>query len=191
MEQVPHAFGLSSRRPGPGELVLVLYGGPRWGFWRPPLLSERAGSSVCPSIHEVLGPPLYYPTPLKHPGRGWGIAFWDFCTGLLCGTAARRLLHIYEGPLGRTGNTTPSSSGVIPMGSKRFALQGTQSTRFSSSVHISTSIEANPTAVTGPVSCFWGSVWGSRSLDMVATPARASTLSPEEPIDAVEPGDAV
>jgi hypothetical protein len=24
------AFGLSSRRPGPGELILVLYGGPRW-----------------------------------------------------------------------------------------------------------------------------------------------------------------
>jgi hypothetical protein len=25
---------------GPGELMLVLYGGPRWSFWRPPLLSE-------------------------------------------------------------------------------------------------------------------------------------------------------
>jgi hypothetical protein len=30
----------------------------------------RAGSFVRPSIHEVLGPPLSYPTPLKHPGRG-------------------------------------------------------------------------------------------------------------------------
>jgi hypothetical protein len=138
-------------------------------------------SLARPSIHEVLGPPLSYPTPLKHPCRGASHS----------GLFVRRLLHIYEGPLGRTGNTTPSSSGVIPMGSKRFALQGTQSTRFSSSVHISTSIEANPTAVTGPVSCFWGSVWGSRSLDMVATPARVSTLSPAEPIDAVEPGDAV
>jgi hypothetical protein len=66
----PHAFGLSSQRPGPGELILVLYGGPRWSFWRPPLLSGGAGSFVCPSIHEVLGPPLSYPTPLKHPG-GW------------------------------------------------------------------------------------------------------------------------
>ena len=36
----------------------------------------------------------------------------------------RRLLHIYEGSLGRTGNTAPSSSDAIPMGSKRFALQG-------------------------------------------------------------------
>jgi hypothetical protein len=24
---------LSNRRPGPGELILVLYGGPRWSFW--------------------------------------------------------------------------------------------------------------------------------------------------------------
>jgi hypothetical protein len=29
----------------------------------------------------------------------WGIAFWAFCTGLLCGNP-RRLLHIDEGPLG-------------------------------------------------------------------------------------------
>ena len=28
-----------------------------------------AGSFVCPSIHEVLGPSLSYATPLKHPGR--------------------------------------------------------------------------------------------------------------------------
>jgi hypothetical protein len=57
-------------------------------------------------------------------GRSWGIAFWAFCTGLLCGTL-RRLLHIYEGPPRRIGNIAPtSSSDVIPMGSKRFALQG-------------------------------------------------------------------
>jgi hypothetical protein len=31
---------------------------------------------------------------------------------------------IYEGRLGRTGNTAPSSSDVITTGSKRFALQG-------------------------------------------------------------------
>jgi hypothetical protein len=51
------------------------------------------------------------------------IAFWAFCTGLLCGTL-RRLLHIGEGSLGGIGNTAPSSSDVIPMVSKRFALQG-------------------------------------------------------------------
>ena len=28
-----------------------------------------AGSFVCPSIHEVLGPSLSYATPFKHPGR--------------------------------------------------------------------------------------------------------------------------
>jgi hypothetical protein len=33
-------------------------------------------------------------------------------------------LHIGEGSLGGIGNTAPSSSDVIPMGSKRFALQG-------------------------------------------------------------------
>jgi hypothetical protein len=48
--EVPHAFGLSSRRPGPGELILVLYGGPRWSFWRPPLLSEPGVSFVPRSI---------------------------------------------------------------------------------------------------------------------------------------------
>jgi hypothetical protein len=53
----------------------------------------------------------------------WGIAFWAFCVRLLCGNV-RRLLHIYEGPLGGIGNTAPSSSDGIPMGSKRFALQG-------------------------------------------------------------------
>jgi hypothetical protein len=33
-------------------------------------------------------------------------------------------LHIYEGSIGRIGNIEPSSSDLIPMGSKRFALQG-------------------------------------------------------------------
>jgi hypothetical protein len=36
------------------------------------------------------------------------------------------LLHIDEGSLGGIGNTAPGSSEVIPMGSKRFALQGTE-----------------------------------------------------------------
>jgi hypothetical protein len=46
-----------------------------------------------------------------------------FLYRLLCGTL-RRLLHIDEESLGGIGNTAPSSSDVIPMGSKRFALQG-------------------------------------------------------------------
>jgi hypothetical protein len=53
----------------------------------------------------------------------WGIAFWAFCTRLICGTV-RRLFHIGEGSLGRIGNIAPSISDVIPMGSKWFALQG-------------------------------------------------------------------
>jgi hypothetical protein len=53
----------------------------------------------------------------------WGITFWAFCTGLLCGTP-RRLLHIGGESLGGIGSTSPSSSDVIPMGSKKFALQG-------------------------------------------------------------------
>ena len=48
--EVPYAFGLSSRRSGPGELILVLYGGSRWSFWRPPLLSEPGVSFVPRSI---------------------------------------------------------------------------------------------------------------------------------------------
>jgi hypothetical protein len=129
--EVPHAFGLwplnlSSRRPGPGELILVLYGGPRWSFWRPPLLSKPGVSFVPRSMRLLLGPPLSYPTPLKHPGRG-ALHSGLFDTRLLCGTP-RRLLHIYEGSLGRIGDIAPSSSDVIPIHgwahSKRFALQG-------------------------------------------------------------------
>jgi hypothetical protein len=59
---------------------------------------------------------------MKAP-RASSFLFWAFCAGLICGTA-RRLLHIYEGSLGRIGKTAPSSSDAIPMGSKRFALQG-------------------------------------------------------------------
>jgi hypothetical protein len=58
--------------------------------------------------------------------------------------------YLREGSLGGVDNTAPSSSDVIPMGSKRFALQGTEYA-FSSSVRISTFFEANPTAVTGAV----------------------------------------
>jgi hypothetical protein len=123
--EVPHAFGLSSRRPGPGELILVLYGGPRQVEFLATSFALGAGSFVCPSIHEVFGPSLSYflSHAIKAP-RAWGIAFWAFGTGRLCGTP-RGLLHIYEqGPIGGIGNTAPSSSDVIPMGSKRFALQG-------------------------------------------------------------------
>jgi hypothetical protein len=48
--KVARDFGLSSRRPGPGELILVLYGGPRWSFWRPPLLSGPGVSFVPRSM---------------------------------------------------------------------------------------------------------------------------------------------
>jgi hypothetical protein len=53
--EVPHAFGLSSRRPGPGELILVLVLymaalGARGGFWRPPLLSKPGVSFVPRSM---------------------------------------------------------------------------------------------------------------------------------------------
>ena len=122
--EVPRAFGLPIQRPGPGGLILVLYGGPRWSFWRPPLLSEPGVSFVvCPSIHEVLGPYLSYATPSKHPSRGAShsglfvrgccvVLYEDSCTS------------VSEGSLGGIGSTVPSSSDVIPMGSKRFALQG-------------------------------------------------------------------
>jgi hypothetical protein len=85
-----------------------------------------AGSFVCPSIHEVLGPSLSYATPSKHPSRGASHS------GFLCGadlwyctkTLAHRSRDIGEGSPGGIGNTAPSSSDVIPMGSKRSALQG-------------------------------------------------------------------
>jgi hypothetical protein len=34
------------------------------------LLCSRSWEFRLSLIHEVLGPPLSYPTPLKHPGRG-------------------------------------------------------------------------------------------------------------------------
>jgi hypothetical protein len=82
--------------------------------------SQEFRSSLDP--YKVFGPSLSYSTPLKRPGRGVSQPFWAFCAGLICGNV-RRLLHIYEGSLGRIGNNTaPSSSDVlIPMGSKRFA----------------------------------------------------------------------
>jgi hypothetical protein len=78
---------------------------------------------VRPSIHEVLGPSLSYPTPLKHHGRGAshsGLFVRGCCVVLYEDSFA----HIGEGSLGGIGNTSPSSFDVIPMGSKRFALQG-------------------------------------------------------------------
>jgi hypothetical protein len=86
-----------------------------------------ARSFVRPSIHKVLGPSLSYPTPSKHPGRGGSHSGLFVRTGLPCGTL-RRLSHIGEGPLGGIGNISPSSSDIIPMGSKRFALQGIEYT---------------------------------------------------------------
>jgi hypothetical protein len=58
----------------------------------------------------------------------WGIAVWAVCTRLICGTP-RGLLCIDEGPLGGIGTTAhiaPGSCDMMPMGSKRFALQGTE-----------------------------------------------------------------
>jgi hypothetical protein len=84
----------------------------------------EAGSFVCPSIHEVLGPPLSYATPLNHPGRGAshsGLFVWSCCVVLYENSC---ILRIYEGSIGRTGDIAPSTSDVIPTGSKRFALQG-------------------------------------------------------------------
>jgi hypothetical protein len=84
-----------------------------------------AGSSVCRSIHEVLGPSLSHAALLKHPSCGWGVAFWAFCTGLLAVWYSTKTLAHRRGVCrGGIGNTAPSSSDVIPMGSKRFALQG-------------------------------------------------------------------
>jgi hypothetical protein len=141
--EVPHAFGLSSRRPGPGELILVLYGGSRWSVWRPPLLSEP-GVSFVPRSIRFLGLLFFIPYAIKAPWP-WGIAFWAFCARLICCGTARRLLHIYEGSLGRIGNTAPSSSDVIPMGSKRFALQGVEYLRVSlAQTRISTLPQRSP-----------------------------------------------
>jgi hypothetical protein len=82
-----------------------------------------AGSFVRPSIPWGYWAFSFLSYAIKAPWS-WGIAFWAFCTGLICG-AVRRLLHIYEGSLGRIGNTAPSSSDVIPMSSNRFALRPT------------------------------------------------------------------
>ena len=119
--KVPRDFGLSSQRPGPGELILVLYGGPRWSFWRPPLLSEP-GVSFVPRSMRFSG--LFF-LMLRHSstlvvrhrilGFFYGAAVWY---------STKTLAHRCEGSLGGIGNTAPSSSDVIPMGSKRFAPQG-------------------------------------------------------------------
>jgi hypothetical protein len=125
------------------------------------LLSEPGVSFVHRSMRSS-GLLFHYATPKKHrTPQSWGIAFWAFCTGLLCGTL-RRLLHIGGGSLGGIGNTAPSSSDVIPMGSKRPALQGVEYAFLLLSSY-STFIEANRTAVTGLVSCFSWVVWGSGS----------------------------
>jgi hypothetical protein len=53
-----------------------------------------------------------------------GYRILGFLYGAAVWYSTKTLSYIYEGPLGRIGNTAPSSSDVIPMGSKRFALQG-------------------------------------------------------------------
>jgi hypothetical protein len=80
-----------------------------------------AGSFVCPSIHEVLGPPLSYPTPLKHPGRGASHSglFVRGCSVVLYEDSC---ISTRGHSFVRIGNTAPSISDVIPMGTKRFAL---------------------------------------------------------------------
>jgi hypothetical protein len=74
-------------------------------------------------MHEVLGPPLSYPTPLKHSGRGAshsGLFVRGCCVALHEDSCISTRSH--SGRIGR--NTALSScSDVIPMGSKRFALQ--------------------------------------------------------------------
>jgi hypothetical protein len=67
--EVPRAFGLSSQRPGPGELIYrfcmaALGGAPG------DLFCSRSREFRLSLIHEVFGPSLSYATPLKHPGRG-------------------------------------------------------------------------------------------------------------------------
>jgi hypothetical protein len=63
-----------------------------------------ARSFVRPSIRKVFGPSLSYSAHAIKAPWSWGIAFWAFCTGLLCGTP-RRPLHIGEGSLVGIGNT--------------------------------------------------------------------------------------
>jgi hypothetical protein len=137
--EVSRAFGLSSRGLGPGELISVLYDGPRWSLWRPPsLLALGAGSFVCPSpIYEVQCPRAFsfLPYAIKAPWS-WGIAFWAFCTGLICG-ALGRLLHTDGGSIGGTSNTAPGSgsSDITPIdwikAVCRAAVQGTDRVRVS------------------------------------------------------------
>jgi hypothetical protein len=109
---------------GPGELILVLYAGPRWSFWRPPLLSE-------PGVSFVL-----------RPMRSSGLLFLILRHYIALVVGHRILGFIARGcsvshsedsfisMRGLSGgsvtrNTSPSSSDDIPMASKRFALQVT------------------------------------------------------------------
>jgi hypothetical protein len=100
-------------------------GGPRWSFWRPPLLSEPGVSFVHRSMRSsgllflMLRQKKTVVVGHRILGFLYGAAVWYSTL-----VALRRLLHIGEGYLGGIGNTAPSSSDSIPMGSKRFALQG-------------------------------------------------------------------
>jgi hypothetical protein len=105
---------------------------------RNPLKSVGSASGWCGVGHRHLpatftrGYPRKRPGSTPNPKSGSEIGRVKASTRLICG-AVRRPLHIYEGSLGRIGNTAPSSSDDIPMGSKRFALHGIEYTRFSSS----------------------------------------------------------
>jgi hypothetical protein len=85
-----------------------------------------AGSFVCPSIPEaVLGPSLSYPTPLKHPGRGASHSglFVRGCSVVLHEDSCISTRGLSG------GSVTPHPVAlidVIPMGSKKFALQSTE-----------------------------------------------------------------
>jgi hypothetical protein len=122
----------------------------------------EAGSFVCPSIHKALEPPLSYPTPLKHPGRETSHSGL-FVRG--CSVVLHTRTLAYTSTRGLSGGSaTPHPVALI---SYPWAQSGSpyraHSTRFSSSVRISTSIEANPIAATGAVLISLGLVWGSQS----------------------------
>jgi hypothetical protein len=142
-----------------------LYGGSRWSLWRPPLLSEP-GVSFVPQSISFLG--LLFLTPRHQstlgPGRG-GSHSGLFVRGC-------RVLVLYEqdsftslrGLSGGSVTLHPVALISYPWAQRgRFALQGIEYAFLYSSVRISTSIEANPTAVTGPVLISWVGAWGSRS----------------------------
>jgi hypothetical protein len=82
--KVPRAFGLSSQKDPGQESSYWFYMAALGVEFLATSFALGAGSFVCPSIHEVLGPSLSYSTPLKHPlvvghrilGFLYGAAVW-------------------------------------------------------------------------------------------------------------------